>query len=196
MLSVSPKPHCQLFCIWTISSQTKSLQKPFVLCFSAMWNWPFKTFFSQLNKCVSRLRRVKMEKRILADQGNTLVDLCKVREASKGVILKHRIHWKPQQGSIWYAWCVFFCFLSSMWTHMHRRGRQHHPDAEPDVWPAVGGAGLQGGAGHTHPQPGEARGGAAGGLQEPDAAPVQHPVHAELLHPPPAQGEGGEDGGC
>lgn len=44
-------------------------------------------FFSQLNECVSRLRRVKMEKRILADQGNTLVDLCKVREASKGVFL-------------------------------------------------------------------------------------------------------------
>ncbi|XP_036001182.1 small conductance calcium-activated potassium channel protein 1 isoform X1 [Fundulus heteroclitus] len=29
---------------------------------------------------IHQLRRVKMEKRILADQGNTLVDLCKVRE--------------------------------------------------------------------------------------------------------------------
>lgn len=39
-------------------------------------------------KCfVSRLRRVKMEKRILADQGNTLVDLCKVREASERIVL-------------------------------------------------------------------------------------------------------------
>lgn len=67
-------------------------------------------------------------------------------------------------------------------------------DANPHVWRAVGGAGLQGGAGHTHPQPGEARGGAEGGLQEPDATPIQHPIHAELLHPPPNQGEGGEDG--
>ncbi|TMS18292.1 Small conductance calcium-activated potassium channel protein 3 [Larimichthys crocea] len=70
---------------------------------------------------IHQLRKVKMEKRILADQGSSLVDLCK---------------------------------------------------------------------------PGEARGGAEGGLQEPDAAPVQHPVHAELLHPPLAQGEGGEDRDC
>ncbi|XP_056274185.1 small conductance calcium-activated potassium channel protein 1-like [Pseudoliparis swirei] len=64
-------------------------------------------------------------------------------------------------------------------------------DANRYVRRADGGAGLQGGAGLTHPQPGEARGGVQGGLQEPDAA----PVHAELFHPPPAQGEGGEDGG-
>lgn len=69
-------------------------------------------------------------------------------------------------------------------------------DAKPDVWRAVRGAGLQRGAGLTHPHPGEARGGAEGGLQKPDAAPVQHTVHAELLHPPPAQGEGGEDRNC
>uniref|UniRef100_A0A8C4GVV9 Calmodulin-binding domain-containing protein n=1 Tax=Dicentrarchus labrax TaxID=13489 RepID=A0A8C4GVV9_DICLA len=35
---------------------------------------------------IHQLRRVKMEKRILADQGNTLVDLCKVREASECII--------------------------------------------------------------------------------------------------------------
>uniref|UniRef100_A0A3B3URK1 Small conductance calcium-activated potassium channel protein 1-like n=1 Tax=Poecilia latipinna TaxID=48699 RepID=A0A3B3URK1_9TELE len=35
---------------------------------------------------IHQLRRVKMEKRILADQGNTLVDLCKVREASEGIM--------------------------------------------------------------------------------------------------------------
>lgn len=69
-------------------------------------------------------------------------------------------------------------------------------DAEPDVRRAVGGAGLQGRAGHAHQHPGEERGGAEGGLQEPDAAPLQHSVHAELLHPPPAQGEGGEDRDC
>ena len=160
-----------------------------------MWNnWPFE--FSLTTSCVSRLRRVKMEKRILADQGNTLVDLCKVREASKGVILNFPSTDNLNKVASDMPWCVSFCSLLSVWAHMHRRGRQHHPDAEPDVWRAVGGAGLQGGAGHTHPQPGEACGGAAGGLQEPDAAPVQHPVHAELLHPPPAQGEGGEDGGC
>lgn len=33
-----------------------------------------------------RLRRVKIEKRVLADQGNTLVDLCKVREASERIV--------------------------------------------------------------------------------------------------------------
>ncbi|CAG5886304.1 unnamed protein product [Menidia menidia] len=33
---------------------------------------------------IDQLRRVKMEKRILADQGSTLVDLCKVSEASGG----------------------------------------------------------------------------------------------------------------
>lgn len=35
---------------------------------------------------IYRLRRVKMEKRILADQGNSLVDLCKVREASERIV--------------------------------------------------------------------------------------------------------------
>lgn len=69
-------------------------------------------------------------------------------------------------------------------------------DAEPDVWRPDGGAGLQVRAGRTYPQPGEARGGAEGRIQEPDAAPIQHPVHAELLHPPPAQGERGEDRDC
>lgn len=68
-------------------------------------------------------------------------------------------------------------------------------DAEPDVRHRYGGAGLQGGAGLAHPQPGEARAGAEGGLQEPDAAPLQHAVHTELLHPTPAPGEGGEERG-
>uniref|UniRef100_A0A4W6FCY7 Calmodulin-binding domain-containing protein n=1 Tax=Lates calcarifer TaxID=8187 RepID=A0A4W6FCY7_LATCA len=36
---------------------------------------------------IHQLRRVKMEKRTLADQGNTLVDLCKVREASERTVL-------------------------------------------------------------------------------------------------------------
>lgn len=66
-------------------------------------------------------------------------------------------------------------------------------DAEPDVRHAVRGAELQGGAGLAHPYLGEARGGAEGGLQEPDALAVQHAVHAELLHPSPPQGAGGED---
>lgn len=76
-----------------------------VVCLIEMWvNWPFKFLFTslflyckgsnailtssstKLNKCVLRLRQVKMEKRILADQGNTLVDLCKVREASERII--------------------------------------------------------------------------------------------------------------
>lgn len=72
----------------------------------------------------------------------------------------------------------------------------NNPDAEPDVWHALRGAGLQGGAGLAHPHVGEACGGAEGGLQEPDAAPVEHAVHTELLHPTPPQGEGGEDGHC
>lgn len=69
-------------------------------------------------------------------------------------------------------------------------------DAESDVRRAVRGAELQRGAGLAHPHPGEARGGAEGGLQEPHAAPVEHAVHAELVHPPPAQGDGGEDRDC
>uniref|UniRef100_A0A3Q2YIZ4 Small conductance calcium-activated potassium channel protein 1-like n=1 Tax=Hippocampus comes TaxID=109280 RepID=A0A3Q2YIZ4_HIPCM len=36
----------------------------------------------KLMLAIHQLRRVKMDKRILADQGSTLVDLCKVREAS------------------------------------------------------------------------------------------------------------------
>ena len=67
-------------------------------------------------------------------------------------------------------------------------------DAEPDVRRADGGAGLPGRAGHARQQPGEARGGAEGGLPEPHASPHQHSVHTELLHPPPAVGEG-EPGG-
>lgn len=58
-----------------------------------MWtNCPFRFLFTltscstKLNKCVHRLRRVKMEKRILADQGNSLVDFCKVREASERIV--------------------------------------------------------------------------------------------------------------
>lgn len=69
-------------------------------------------------------------------------------------------------------------------------------DAEPDVRCAVRGAGLQRGSGHAHLHPGEECGGAEGGLQEPAATPVQHIVHTELLHPPPSQGEGGEDRNC
>lgn len=59
-------------------------------------------------------------------------------------------------------------------------------DAEPDVRHAVRGAELQGGVGLTHPHLGEARGGAAGGLQESHAVAVQHVVHAKLLHSSPA----------
>lgn len=66
-------------------------------------------------------------------------------------------------------------------------------DAQPGVRRAVGGAGLQGGTGLPHLRPGEECGGAEGGLQEPHAAPVQHTLHAELLHPPPPQGEGGRN---
>lgn len=133
-----------------------------------------------------------MEKRILADQGNALIDLCKVREASvSGKFLSqvptpttpHLTFLNPLRLSLSYT--------RTCW---HHRGRDLATDAEPDVRRAVGGAGLPGRAGHAHPQPGEERGGAEGGLQDPDAAPVQHSVHAELLHPTPAQREGGEDG--
>uniref|UniRef100_A0A3B4XRG2 Small conductance calcium-activated potassium channel protein 1-like n=1 Tax=Seriola lalandi dorsalis TaxID=1841481 RepID=A0A3B4XRG2_SERLL len=42
---------------------------------------------------IHQLRRVKMEKRVLADQGNTLVDLCKVREASeRNHLVSHPVH--------------------------------------------------------------------------------------------------------
>lgn len=70
-----------------------------------------------------------MEKRILADQGNTLVDLCKVRASERIEVFKHV-------------------------TNSHRF---LPTDAEPDVRHRGGGAGLQGGAGLAHPQPGEAR---------------------------------------
>ncbi|XP_078811262.1 uncharacterized protein LOC101161168 isoform X3 [Oryzias latipes] len=75
------------------------------------------------------------------------------------------------------------------------RSRQHTggppQDEQPDVRRAGGGAGLQGRAARAHPRPGEARAGAARGLPDPHAAAVQHALHPELLHPPPAAGEGG-----
>lgn len=122
-----------------------------------------------------------MEKRTLADQGNTLVDLGKVREASEHVVFHSTSKRNRNLLSSNKSRCASLPYTDP------------GPDAEPDVRRAGGGAGLQRGAGLTHPHPGEARRGAKGGLQEPDAAPVQHTVHAELLHPPPAQGERGED---
>uniref|UniRef100_A0A3P9KXV8 Calmodulin-binding domain-containing protein n=1 Tax=Oryzias latipes TaxID=8090 RepID=A0A3P9KXV8_ORYLA len=49
-----------------------------------------RTHQRKLLLAIQQLRRVKMEQRILADQGSTLVDLHKVREASKGAAL-HRV---------------------------------------------------------------------------------------------------------
>uniref|UniRef100_A0A3P9J3K3 Calmodulin-binding domain-containing protein n=1 Tax=Oryzias latipes TaxID=8090 RepID=A0A3P9J3K3_ORYLA len=49
-----------------------------------------RTHQRKLLLAIQQLRRVKMEQRILADQGNTLVDLQKVREASEGAAF-HRV---------------------------------------------------------------------------------------------------------
>lgn len=43
------------------------------------------TSFLKAETCVPRLRRMKMEKRTFADQSNSLVDFCKVREASERI---------------------------------------------------------------------------------------------------------------
>lgn len=123
-----------------------------------------------------------MEKRILADQGNSLVDLSKVREASECIV--------PSRFLMVQTSARLQLICSNGFSIQTKKQKT---DAEPDVRHAVRGAELQRGAGLTHPHLGEARGGAEGGLQEPDAAPVQHAVHAELLHPPPPQGTGGEN---
>lgn len=127
------------------------------------------------NTSIFRLRRVKMEKRTFADQSNSIVDLSKVREASDCITMSGSArtldHVAPK--------VRFTCAVLA--------------DAEPGVRRAIRGAGLPGRTGLPHLHPGEERGGAEGGLQEPPAAPLQHAFHTELLHPPPPQGEGGEN---
>uniref|UniRef100_A0A3P9MAN9 Calmodulin-binding domain-containing protein n=1 Tax=Oryzias latipes TaxID=8090 RepID=A0A3P9MAN9_ORYLA len=134
-----------------------------------------RTHQRKLLLAIQQLRRVKMEQRILADQGSTLVDLHKVREASKGAAL-HRVELSA---------CVRPPSPSPPVSSASRS------DEQPDVRRAGGGAGLQGRAARAHPRPGEERAGAARGLPDPHAAAVQHALHPELLHPPPAAGEGG-----
>lgn len=96
-----------------------------------MWvNWPFTfsphifhfikvavSYQEKLNSCVCRLRQVKIEKRILADQGNSLVDLCKVREASECIVLNLKPAKNTQK-----KWQLIF--LLPTWTFIHNSGQQ------------------------------------------------------------------------